>query len=79
MSFDDFLHTINNPDFNFGVTNKHCLYIFYDMVWSDVVINFKDKLGVTISGDSNVKRHLLSPLRTKLFSYIIVMFNLNFL
>lgn len=77
ISTDTFVHLIMSVDFNFSVINKHCLYICHQMSWSGVIRKFKRDIDVTISGGSNVKRHLLSPLDVRLSSYLIAIFNLN--
>ena len=77
VSFDRFTYIINSSDFNFNTTNKHCLYIFHDMSWSNIVLKLSTGLNLTVSGGSNVKRHLLSPLHVRFCSYLIAIFNLN--
>jgi len=77
ISFNKFTLLINSSNFNYSTTNKECLYIFYEINWFEVIRNFKSDFNVTISGGSNVKRHLLSPIDLRLSSYIFAMFNLN--
>jgi len=77
ISYNDFTNIISSPDFNFDFNNKCCLFIFHGVSWSEIVMKFKQDIDVTVSGGSNVKRHLLSTLQTRLTSYMIVLFNLN--
>lgn len=77
LSFDSYTDTLNSSNFNFNLTNKHCLYIFNDVIWSKVVLKFKSELDATVSGGRNVKRHMLSPLHLRFSSYILAIFNLN--
>lgn len=77
VSYEHFANFISSSDFNFDFNNRYCLFIFYGLSWGEIVLKFKQDLDITVSGGSNVKRHLLSPVQARLTSYMIALFNLN--
>lgn len=47
------------------------------MSLTEIILKFKEDIYVIVSDGSNLKKHLLSPLQTKLTSYITALFNLD--
>jgi hypothetical protein len=57
---------------------QHCLFIFNDFLWKDIVFSFKKHFNVNISGGNTTKRHLLSHLVLRLTTYLLVFSKFNY-
>lgn len=81
MSLDDFAKALAHDTFN-DITHNS-VFIFYETYWSDVIIKCKlihtdTKLGVSISGGSSNKRHIVTTIQSRLIIYVMCLFHLDY-
>ena len=62
----------------FNEINQTCLYILDDIKWYHMVKLFiASKKGLTVSGGSTAKRHVVSRLENRFISYLLAIFDLD--
>ena len=77
--YNSFFNTFDYRDFesmieshNDNVT-KNTIFIFENIYWSVLLLLFR-KNGIVVSGGSNTKRHILSPIQLRVSNFVTALF-----
>jgi hypothetical protein len=71
--FKNIFGDLNLVDKDWNNIAPNCLFIFYNQMWSNVVLEFKLS-NIDISGGSTVRRHVCSSVTFDLFKHLMVLY-----